>query len=152
MKSIPRVSYLVINNRQTVIVNNNPDLLDFAPYVSITQDMLYEDPLGECKSLQLADYTLLFTTSEPYFFVAGTGDPVGILFLQLLLQKLKQITLSVIGPNTDVNRLFAFLFCNCFISLHSSAVNDFEAKQAELITLIETYSALNMRKAPFSHF
>lgn len=112
MKTIPFISYLVVNYRQTVILNNNPDLLDFAPYVSITQDMLNADPVGECRTLKLSDYTLQLITSEPYFFMAGARDPIAILFLPLFVQKLKQITICVIGPDTNVNRLFDKIFFN----------------------------------------
>ena len=72
--------------------------------------MLSEDALGNCSVLKLSGYTLHFLTLEPYFFMAGTANPVICLFLPLLLNKLKQITLLVIGPKTDVNRLFVYYF------------------------------------------
>jgi hypothetical protein len=103
-----KTKYLVVNDRNAVVFSNNSELEALGPYFVITQNLLDEDGIGEVREMKMGDYVYVFITQKPYYFLACSNDIQSIRLLSLQVNILKQVTLAVVGPSTDINSMFVF--------------------------------------------
>ena len=97
-------AYLCLGAHQKLIYCNCPGLGVMKEVFQVTEELLSGDNLGNISQLQFRNWSFQLSFESEYFFVAGSSDPVRVLFLPTCIAILKHVVELFLGPNPDYTK------------------------------------------------
>jgi hypothetical protein len=105
----PLTSFLCMGDCQKLLFLNNSKLAELKDVLVFTQQIMEQNAIGAVSEMQLGTWCFSITSTELFFFLAGSENPLSIPYLTQQVTILKQVIYFLLGPNPDYTKLFLLL-------------------------------------------